>query len=80
VLLTAVLDFISDDEDPYATIRTLTGAIPPGSYLVISYITPDDVAPDAGGAAPTPAESSKSQGCQQPGPPIPDRMRDSQVT
>lgn len=43
-----VLHFISDDEDPYATIRTLTGAMPPGSYLVISHITPDDVGPDAG--------------------------------
>ena len=48
VLATAVLHFISDDEDPYAITRTLTAAMPPGSYLVISHITPDDVAPDAG--------------------------------
>jgi hypothetical protein len=48
VLATAVLHFIGDDEDPYAITRTLTGAMPPGSYLAISHITPDDVAPDAG--------------------------------
>ena len=48
VLVTAVLHFISDDEDPYAITRTLTDAMPPGSYLVISHITPDHVAPDAG--------------------------------
>ena len=48
ILATAVLHFISDSEDPYAVTRTLTAAMPPGSYLVISHITPDDVAPDAG--------------------------------
>ena len=47
VLATAVLHFISDDEDPYAITRTLTAAMPPGSYLVISHITPDDIAADA---------------------------------
>jgi len=47
VLATAVLHFISDDEDPHAMVRTLTAAMPPGSYLVISHITPDDVAADA---------------------------------
>jgi len=48
VLATAVLHFISDDEDPYAITRTLTDAMPPGSYLVISHITADDVGADAG--------------------------------
>jgi S-adenosyl methyltransferase len=48
VLATAVLHLISDDEDPYAITRTLTAAMPPGSYLVISHITPDDVPADAG--------------------------------
>jgi S-adenosyl methyltransferase len=47
VLATAVLHFISDDEDPYAITDTLKEAMPPGSYLVISHITPDDIAPDA---------------------------------
>jgi hypothetical protein len=46
VLATAVLHFISDDEDPYAITRTLTAAMPPGSCLVISHITPDDIAAD----------------------------------
>lgn len=48
VLATAVLHFIGDDEDPWSITRTLTAAMPPGSYLVVSHITPDDVAPDAG--------------------------------
>ena len=48
VLATAVLHFIGDEEDPYAIARTLTDAMPPGSYLVISHVTPDDVKPDVG--------------------------------
>jgi S-adenosyl methyltransferase len=47
VLATAVLHFISDDENPEAITRTLAAAMPPGSYLVISHITPDNVAPAA---------------------------------
>lgn len=47
VLATAVLHFIGDDEDPYGVTWTLTDAMPPGSYLVISHITPDDIPPEA---------------------------------
>jgi hypothetical protein len=48
VLATAVLHFIGDDEDPYAITRTLSDAMPSGSYLVITHITADDIAADAG--------------------------------
>jgi S-adenosyl methyltransferase len=48
VLATAVLHFIGDDEDPCAITRTLTAAMPPGSYLVISHITSDDIAAEVG--------------------------------
>jgi hypothetical protein len=39
VLLVAVLQFISDEEDPYAIVRALMAAVPSGSYLVISHFT-----------------------------------------
>ena len=43
VLLTAILHFIADDEHPYQITGTLKAAIPPGSYLVLSHVTADDV-------------------------------------
>jgi S-adenosyl methyltransferase len=39
VLLVAVLQFISDAEDPYSIVRALMAAVPSGSYLVISHFT-----------------------------------------
>jgi hypothetical protein len=41
VTLLATLQFISDAEDPYAIVATLMGAVPSGSYLVISHPTND---------------------------------------
>jgi hypothetical protein len=43
ILLTAILHFIADDEHPYQIADTLKAAMPPGSYLVLSHITADDV-------------------------------------
>jgi hypothetical protein len=43
VLLTAILHFIADEEHPYQITGTLKAAIPPGSYLVLSHITADEV-------------------------------------
>lgn len=39
LLLSAVLQFISDDDDPWQITNVLRDAIPPGSYLVVSHIT-----------------------------------------
>jgi SAM-dependent methyltransferase len=39
VLLSAVLHFIPDSEDPWAIVATLRDALAPGSYLVISHAT-----------------------------------------
>jgi hypothetical protein len=39
VLLVAVLQFVSDEEDPYAIVRALMAAVPSGSYVVISHFT-----------------------------------------
>jgi len=41
VLLLAVLHFIPDADDPAAIVATLTSALAPGSYLVISHLTGD---------------------------------------
>ena len=43
ILLTAVLHFIPDDEDPYGIVDILRCVMAPGSYLVISHATQDDV-------------------------------------
>ncbi|WP_165950302.1 SAM-dependent methyltransferase [Actinomadura sp. GC306] len=43
VLVTGVLHFIPDDDDPHAAVRVLTDAMCPGSHLVISHITDEEV-------------------------------------
>ena len=40
VLVVSVLHFIADDREPYAAVRTLTAATPPGSYLALSHASP----------------------------------------
>ncbi|MEU6085062.1 SAM-dependent methyltransferase [Streptomyces sp. NPDC047108] len=41
LLMVAVLHFIKDDEDPAGIVRTLTGALPKGSHLVLTHGTAD---------------------------------------
>jgi S-adenosyl methyltransferase len=41
LLLIAVLHFIKDADDPHGRVATLTGALAPGSHLVISHCTAD---------------------------------------
>ncbi len=41
LMLLAILQFISDDEDPYTLVSRLLAALPSGSYLVISHPTDD---------------------------------------
>lgn len=36
-LLVAVLHFIDDDDDPHAIVGSISEAMPPGSYLVVSH-------------------------------------------
>ena len=40
LMLLAVLHFIADEDDPAASVTTLLGALPPGSYLAASQVTP----------------------------------------
>jgi hypothetical protein len=41
LMLVAILHFFADEEDPGAIVATLLGAMPPGSYLVASSLTPE---------------------------------------
>ena len=37
VMLMAILQHVSDDDDPYQVVATLRDALPPGSYLALSH-------------------------------------------
>jgi hypothetical protein len=39
LVLSMVLHFISDDEDPWRIVATLRDALAPGSYLVLTHLT-----------------------------------------
>ena len=41
LMLVAVLHFLPDEEDPHAIVTTLVDALPPGSHLVASHVTPE---------------------------------------
>ena len=41
LMLLAILQFISDDEDPYLLVSRLLAVLPSGSYLVVSHPTDD---------------------------------------
>ncbi len=47
VLLTAVLHFVRDSEDPWTIVNQFKDRLAPGSYLVISHITADHISPRA---------------------------------
>jgi hypothetical protein len=47
VLMVAVLHFIEDREDPWSLVDQFKSAMKPGSYLVLSHITGDDIPEDA---------------------------------
>lgn len=54
LMLAAILHFIPDEDDPYGIVARLVGALPKGSYLVMShatndFLTPDEVAEIVGG-------------------------------
>ncbi|MCQ4079519.1 SAM-dependent methyltransferase [Streptomyces sp. RB6PN25] len=41
LMLIAIMHFITDEEGPYDLVRTLIDALPSGSYLMLSHVTPD---------------------------------------
>src|SRR5262249_14375356 len=46
LMLVSLLHFLTDADDPYATVARLVSALPSGSYLVISHGTYETLAPD----------------------------------
>ncbi len=46
LLLVALLHFVEDGDDPYAIVKRLVGALPAGSYLVLSHATFDPLDPE----------------------------------
>jgi hypothetical protein len=46
LMLAAILHFIPDEEDPYGIVARLVGALPGGSYLVLSHATNDFLKPE----------------------------------
>jgi hypothetical protein len=46
LVLSAVLHFLADDDDPAGILATLLGALPPGSYLAASHSTPEHLPAD----------------------------------
>jgi hypothetical protein len=47
VLLVAVLHFVDDSQDPWAIVECIKEHIAPGSYLVVSHVTDDELSHDA---------------------------------
>jgi hypothetical protein len=45
LILAAILHFVPDEDDPYGIVARLVGALPKGSYLVMSHATNDFLAP-----------------------------------
>jgi S-adenosyl methyltransferase len=49
LMLVAILHFLVDADDPAAIVGTLLGALPAGSYLVASHVTPEHDPAGVGG-------------------------------
>ena len=47
VLLVAVLHFLEDGENPWAAVRYIKDRLAPGSYLVVSHVTGDEITLEA---------------------------------
>jgi hypothetical protein len=49
VVLSAVLHFLPEEDSPDKLVETLKAAVAPGSYLVMSHATGEDIGPEAAG-------------------------------
>jgi hypothetical protein len=59
LILVAILHFIPDEADPYGVVARLVGAMPPGSFLVVSHATSDFMPPEAAVAVDTQEAKSR---------------------
>jgi hypothetical protein len=62
ILLLAILHFVKETESPYAIVERLKEAMAPGSYLVISHVTRDDIPAEAAERARELYEKSSAPG------------------
>ncbi|MEV0811045.1 SAM-dependent methyltransferase [Micromonospora sp. NPDC050200] len=62
LMLVAILHFVPDADDPYATVRRLLDALPPGSYLAASHSTLEYLPPAAAEVARVAARGGGSHG------------------
>ena len=62
ILLVAILHFIRDSENPHAIVELLKQALAPGSYLVVSHVTGDDISAEAAELARGVYENSSAPG------------------
>jgi SAM-dependent methyltransferase len=46
VILMALMHFVTDEQDPYGLVATIRDALAPGSYLVLTHVTDDNVPDD----------------------------------
>ncbi len=58
LMLIAVLHFLTDEENPQGIVSALLDALPSGSYLAITSLTADFLAPDRAAAAMTATQGS----------------------
>jgi hypothetical protein len=66
LMLVAILHFIEDHEDPWAIVRRLVAALPPGSYLVLSHATFDPLDPETIAAMDEVNARNKPKFCPRP--------------
>jgi hypothetical protein len=62
VLLVAVLHFVPDSDSPWSAVRWITEHMAPGSYLVISHVTGDEITDEAVRQAPEIYDGALVQG------------------
>jgi SAM-dependent methyltransferase len=62
ILLVAILHFVTDAENPYPLVERLKEVMAPGSYLVISHVTGDEVPAEAAERARRLYENSSAPG------------------
>jgi hypothetical protein len=46
ILMTALLHYFEDDEDPAGLVKAFTSAVPSGSHLVVSHYYPEGLSPE----------------------------------
>ena len=62
VLLVAVLHFLPDSDDPWALVERIKQKLAPGSYVVISHVTGDEIPPESVRAAAEAYEGASAPG------------------